>query len=620
VELAGKESSDVHVDADALRLRENGRSIRDWQTVIVGASVSLVAFILYWMTAARDVMTNDTPDYLIAAKTLGVAHPPGYPLLDVLSYLFSWLPVGSTPFRIGLLAVISSTATVALVYATVWRLVGLRIPAAAAGFALACTPLFWRWSLQAEIFPFNNFLIALTVYLMVRWHQDPPKWKYLVGAALAFGLALSGQETGVLLIPAIAWMLWIHRSELKQQRKVVGYAVLAFVGGFLPYIYIPFAAAGHSPINSDYVRSLPSFLRLVLREDYGGPFDQGLTGVTGSNFVVRTVYLFRGIGLVVGIFSLGGIFYAFRRIRWYFWFVLIAFACTGVGYALATNLDPTVQLGHFQLERFFLLPLVIVAPLVGLGVTFLGEALSEIWPSFGRGRNLAVAASGVAIASLVIVGVNYSTINVSNDHVAGNYTRAALDELPPHSILFDYGDESQLIAVYDTEAAKIRPDVTVVIPELLSQPWYADVLRHNHQINVPRNINTLNFIRDNPHRTVAFIGPPPDTSIDGKYYLYPDGLVSFLERARHPILVTRDESDNEAQLAKLDIPNYKSIKVDSYEPAILAHYANIPYRIGQAYALAGQKSEAIKWYRKALAIDPSISSPSKAIKQLDGKP
>jgi tetratricopeptide (TPR) repeat protein len=97
-------------------------------------------------------------------------------------------------------------------------------------------------------------------------------------------------------------------------------------------------------------------------------------------------------------------------------------------------------------------------------------------------------------------------------------------------------------------------------------------------------------------------------------------LVSDLEKDGHPISVTRDETDNEAQLARIHVPAYKSIKPVSAEPVVLDHYANIPYRIGQAYALAGQKDQAISWYRKALAMDPSLTLPAKAIERLGGTP
>jgi hypothetical protein len=591
----------------------------DWRTVTLGAAVSLAALILYLLTAARDVVTGDTAEFLVAARTLGVAHAPGYPLLTVLGHVFSWFPVGSTAFRIGLLAVVCSTATVATVFATVWRLTSLRAPAAAAGLALAFTPLFWRWSLQMETFPLDNLLAALVVYLLVRWHQEPGRRTFLFGAAFAFGLGITNQQTIVLLVPAIVWMLWLHRRQLVKEWSTIGLAALAVVAGLAPYVYVPIAALGHSPDNWDYVHSVPAFARLLLRTDFGGLGAQGNAAATGSNVAVRAVYLVRGIGVVVGVFSLLGIVTAYRRCRWYFWFVVLAVAASGGGFLLETNLDPTSSTGIFVLERFFLLPLVIVAPLVGFGVMWSARLVADHRPSVPSHRAAVAVASVVAAASLIVVGVNYSTLNVSGDHVAGNYSRDALEGLRPHTILFAT-DDFEFTTLYMTSVARVRPDVTVVLANLFPTTWYTQVLRHNHQINVPAKVTTLNIIRANPGRPIAFEGPAPDTSIDGKYYLYPDGLVSYLERVGHPILVTRDEADNEAQLARVHVPGYRTLKPDSFEGEVLNAYAAIPFRIGQAYALAGQKSEALLWYRRTLAMDPSLTVAAQAARKLGGTP
>jgi hypothetical protein len=572
------------------------------------------------LTAARDVIPGDTPDFLIAAKTLGVPHAPGYPLLTMIGHVFSWFPVGSIPFRIGLLAVVCSTATVALVYATVWRLTTLRAPAAAAGVALAFTPLFWRWSLQIETFPLNNLLVALVVYLLVRWHQEPTRRAFLLGAAFTFGLGLTNQQTIVLLIPAIMWVLWLHRRQLSREWSTIVFAVVAIFVGLLPYLYVPLAAQGHSPTNWDDVHSLSAFMRLLLRKDYGGLFAQGSGGTpVGGNVATRTLALARGFGVVVGVTSLLGLLDAFRRVRWYFWLVVLGAAFTGIGFMFATNLDPSVEIDHYVLERFFLLPLVIAAPLVGFGVMWITRVLVTRQAAWDRRRASVGVAAVVVAASLVVVGMNYSTLNVSNDHVAGNYARDLLKELRPHTILFANVNEGDEPALYMTAVANVRPDITVLISPIIAAPFYDQILLHNHAINVPSTVTVLAIIRANPHRPIAFIGPPPDTSIDGKYYLYPDGLVSYLKRVGHPVLVTQDESDNEAQLARIHVPNDKTIKPDSNEQAILDAYAEIPYRIGQTYQLAGQKSEAVAWYRKTVAMDPSFRLATSAIKKLDGE-
>jgi tetratricopeptide (TPR) repeat protein len=191
-----------------------------------------------------------------------------------------------------------------------------------------------------------------------------------------------------------------------------------------------------------------------------------------------------------------------------------------------------------------------------------------------------------------------------------------VEGLKPHTILFATGDEADITTLYITAVARVRPDVTVVLSPIFELPWYAQVLRHNRQINVPATKTTLNIIGANPGRPVAFIGNAPDKSINGLYYLYPDGLVNDLEPEATNISLTQEETDNMAQLSRIHVPSYRAIKPDSFEQTILDQYADVAYQIGQAYKRAGQKAGAIVWYRKALSIDPTFSLASNAISKL----
>src|ERR1044071_9777233 len=84
--------------------------------------VGLSATIVYWATAARDIVVGDTGDFLTTAATLGVAHPPGYPLLVLLGHLFSLAPVGPLPFRMNLVASVSHAITVAMIFSIALRI------------------------------------------------------------------------------------------------------------------------------------------------------------------------------------------------------------------------------------------------------------------------------------------------------------------------------------------------------------------------------------------------------------------------------------------------------------------------------------------------------------------
>src|SRR5947199_8625057 len=97
---------------------------------LAAAIVTLVAGALYFLTAARDIVVGDTPELITAAVTLGVAHPPGYPLFTMLGHLFSVLPFGSIPFRVNLLSVFCDSIAVGIVYLSAAHLVRSRTAAA----------------------------------------------------------------------------------------------------------------------------------------------------------------------------------------------------------------------------------------------------------------------------------------------------------------------------------------------------------------------------------------------------------------------------------------------------------------------------------------------------------
>src|ERR1700736_794905 len=141
------------------------------KTLGYAATVFAAAGILYFFTAARDIVVGDTPELITAAATLGVAHPPGYPLFTMLGHVFSLIPIGSIPFRVNLLSVVCDAFTVGVVYLIATRLVRSRIAAAIAALVLAVNPVFWEWSLAAESFPLNNLPAATLLLLLVMWHD-----------------------------------------------------------------------------------------------------------------------------------------------------------------------------------------------------------------------------------------------------------------------------------------------------------------------------------------------------------------------------------------------------------------------------------------------------------------
>jgi hypothetical protein len=76
------------------------------------AGVTAGVLLLYIITLAPSTAMWDTSEYMAAAYTLGIPHPPGNPFFVLLGRVFSILPIpASVAVKINLLAALSSAVS-----------------------------------------------------------------------------------------------------------------------------------------------------------------------------------------------------------------------------------------------------------------------------------------------------------------------------------------------------------------------------------------------------------------------------------------------------------------------------------------------------------------------------
>src|SRR5262245_56929196 len=113
-------------------------------TLVCAAVVIVVALQVYRITLAPTVTLVDSGELIVAAKTLGVAHPPGVPLYVILAHLATFLPIGSVAARVNFASGIFAALAAAFVSLLVFE--------ALRGFPLAnlTTPAKSRKEKRAE--------------------------------------------------------------------------------------------------------------------------------------------------------------------------------------------------------------------------------------------------------------------------------------------------------------------------------------------------------------------------------------------------------------------------------------------------------------------------------------
>ena len=85
----------------------------DYRPSYLAATIAAgLTFLLYLITLSPETAMWDTSEYIVAAYTLGLPHPPGNPMFVLIGRVFTILPIApSIAMRINLLAALSSAVS-----------------------------------------------------------------------------------------------------------------------------------------------------------------------------------------------------------------------------------------------------------------------------------------------------------------------------------------------------------------------------------------------------------------------------------------------------------------------------------------------------------------------------
>src|ERR1041384_7482282 len=197
---------------------------------LMAACVSLGALILYILTLAPTTQFWDTSEYIAAAYTLGIPHPPGNPLFVLMAHVWGLIPfVQGYAERINLFAAVTSAVSAGCWFLVAERWLRSFVPArlprrlcAIAGALVSATSFtVWNQSVVNEkVYTLSLLSIALILWLIVRWDDQPPGEAhdhYLLLIVYLLALTATNHMMGVLVGPVVLVLLY---PPLKTQRPV----------------------------------------------------------------------------------------------------------------------------------------------------------------------------------------------------------------------------------------------------------------------------------------------------------------------------------------------------------------------------------------------------------------
>ncbi len=211
------------------------------------------AFVVYLLSLGPSVGLEDAGELAVAADSLGVPHPPGYPLWTMLAWCFcrifgwvTWQGFANPAWAVALASAVMGALAVgvtALLIARSGRDLLLQstglsegearnvgwIGAMAGSLAFAFSPVMWSQAVIVEVYALGALFLALTLALTYRWLARP-QGKVLVWLGLVFGLGLTNYQVLLLaLLPLALMIAW------RRRRLALSFVALAVPLGLTAY-------------------------------------------------------------------------------------------------------------------------------------------------------------------------------------------------------------------------------------------------------------------------------------------------------------------------------------------------------------------------------------------------
>lgn len=563
-------------------------------------AASVFAFIIFINTAPPTIYLGDSGEIAAAAYTLGIPHPPGYPLDVLLGKISMLVPVGDMAFRMNIMSSLLAVLCFIFLYLAgveFLRLVfkddagrkAMKFSALLVSLMFLFSSMFWFEGIHAKgsVYVLANLLMAITLFLALK-NLATGKDKYFYAAAFVSGFLIPAHNSASLFLIFIAALL-IYANRKKLDYKKVSAAVILFIlSASTSYLYLFIRAGSGTPVNFGYLKDAGDVMNHIMRKaydkQYTAAFDMGVyftkVGYCAAQFVEK--YNMLAIFLFGGFYSL----YLFSKKTAVFTAAFIVLNTALLIYVINTSagfsINSLSSISLYASKNFFMMN-DLVPILVSMAGVFL--FLKIITGKYGI--NAVFAGSMMSVALLLMIAVNYGLNNFSRTFMAYDHGVNINKSLGAGDIVWVKGDcplfnivylqsvksDFEGIKTYDRDANLLDESVFSAIKE---RPEAA-IKRVEHQI-----------YRDNPGRVyyTSISDLPEDRAFTLPYGIIfemsPAGNTSIGTQALSKLYTMRDYFNNKNQ--------------DLYYRDVAARYFVMR---GRYAGLAGNRDEADKWLKLA---------------------
>ncbi len=425
------------------------------------------------------LMSDDSGEMIAASCRLGLPHPPGYPLFNLVGYLFSFIHVGSVAFGFNLLGTLLVLFSLALILDTCRQ---LKIFSSSQGYFMECLLMLlgvlfvanrsvFAQCLTAKgcVYGFTLLFVSLLLWLRVKWVSS---WSIFLLTWFLWSVGMANHwQTQVFWLPFL--FFWGVKTKIIRTLKVALYASSLGVMGLSLYLYLPLRAVlGVLPCWGNPI-TLRGFYWVVSRqlvkrsENWIQPFSFYVQSV---QWIFKTLMFYWMPGFI--FLALIGVAALWKRNHFFLNNLLLLFLPVLIGVALV----------HEERNQY-LVPVYLVS-LAGMMVILGFAGLNWLQERLGKESKLhwAFLLMAAVLSASWLVNV-YHLENKSRYTLAEDFGLNVLKGLPKNALLIADGDHYVMPIWYLQYAKGLRPDLIFQPSVFLYHNWgWAQLAEHSADI------------------------------------------------------------------------------------------------------------------------------------------
>lgn len=226
---------------------------------ITGFIILVIACATYTLTREATASLWDTGEFIACANELGIPHPPGSPLFNLLGRLFILIFSGGNDANVAsavnLLSATASGFTVLFLFWTITHfarkmfvnhgedlskneLVTVMAAGVVGSLAYTFSDTFWFSAVEGEVYALSSFFTALIIWAILKWEhafelakdqvEQNRADRWIVFIFFMIGLSITVHLLNLLTLPSVL-MVYYYKKHTYSLKK----AIIAFVSSII---------------------------------------------------------------------------------------------------------------------------------------------------------------------------------------------------------------------------------------------------------------------------------------------------------------------------------------------------------------------------------------------------